>query len=108
MQIDFAERTGALIISPRFPRLDAVASPKFRELTVERVASKKHVIVDMHDVQAMDSTGLGSLISLLKRMPPGGQLYLVAPSKEVHALLKLTRLDRVLRWFDTVDAALAA
>ena len=108
MQVDFEERTGALIIFPRFARLDAVASPRFRELTAERVASMRHVIVDMRDVVAMDSTGLGSLISLLKRMPPGSSLHLVAPSKEVHALLKLTRLDQVLRWFESIDAALAA
>lgn len=108
MQIDFEDRKGTLIIFLRFSRLDALASPKFRELTAEKVASKSRVIVDMHDVVAMDSTGLGSLISLLKRMPPGSHLHLVAPSKEVHALLGLTRLDRVLRSFNTVDAALAA
>ena len=58
---------------------------------------KKHIVLNLAAVNFVDSSGLGELVrthaSVRSR---GGQLKLVNPSKHVHDLLKMTKLDRVL------------
>jgi anti-sigma B factor antagonist len=58
---------------------------------------KKHIVLNLAAVDFVDSSGLGELVrthaSVRSR---GGQLKLANPSKHVHDLLKMTKLDRVL------------
>ena len=107
MVVDFDERDGCLIIRPRFSRLDALVAQVFREEVVGKVSQHAVVVLDLNDVESMDSTGLGTIISILKRMRPGTNLRLARLSPAVRVLLELTRLDRVLRIFVDVDAAVA-
>jgi anti-sigma B factor antagonist len=51
----------------------------------------------MSSVDFIDSSGIGELIRMQTSVQRhGGQLRLVSPSKHVHDLLKMTKLDRVL------------
>jgi anti-sigma B factor antagonist len=108
MLVDFVEQQGCLVIRPHCARLDAAAAPTFRELAGARVPRYAVVVLDLHAVDGMDSTGLGTIISIVKRMPVGGSLRIARPSKAVQVLLELTHLNRVLRTFDDLDAALRA
>lgn len=108
MDIHIEEKgPGVALMQPRFPRLDAVAAPEFRAFTRERLGGFSLVVIDMSHVAAADSTGLGALIGVLKCLPAGGHIRLVGASESVKTLLRLTRLDRVLRSFATVDEALS-
>jgi len=54
------------------------------------------IILNLADVDFIDSAGLGELVrSLASIRSHGGQLKLVSPSENVHKLLKITKLDRV-------------
>ncbi len=108
MKVDVYERDSALVIKPCFGRLDALAAPGFRDLAVAGIAGHTVVVVDLSDVESMDSSGLGTIVAILKRMAPGGSLRIAKPSASVRVLLDLTRLNRVLRTFDDVDTAVAA
>jgi anti-sigma B factor antagonist len=58
---------------------------------------KKHIVLNLAAVDFVDSSGLGELVrthASVRRH--GGQLKLANPSKHVHDLLKMTKLDRVL------------
>jgi anti-sigma B factor antagonist len=58
---------------------------------------KKHIILNLAGVDFVDSSGLGELVRTHASVRShGGQLKLVNPSKHVHDLLKMTKLDRVL------------
>jgi anti-sigma B factor antagonist len=58
---------------------------------------KKHIILNLAAVNFVDSSGLGELVRTHASVRShGGQLKLVNPSKHVHDLLKMTKLDRVL------------
>jgi len=67
--------------------------------TIRRLADqgKEHIILNMSGVDFLDSAGLGELVrahaSVRSR---GGQLKLANPSKHVHDLLRMTKLDSVL------------
>lgn len=64
------------------------------------------VIIDLAQTVFVDSTGLGALVSGLRRArEAGGDLRIVAPSEQVSTVLSLTNLDRVLFPFPDVEAA---
>jgi anti-sigma B factor antagonist len=108
MQIAFEERNGALVATPQEPRLDALVAQDFRDQLTPRLVGRRRIVLDLHQVVFIDSSGLAALIAVMKRVPPEGTLRLAAPSVSVRALLKLTRLDHILSSFADVSAAIAA
>ena len=58
--------------------------------------SPLELVVDLHDLAFMDTTGLGVLVHALKRMRErGGELTLSAPSPSTRKLLDISGLDRI-------------
>jgi len=58
---------------------------------------KKHIALNLAAVDFVDSSGLGELVRTHASVRShGGQLKLASPSKHVHDLLTMTKLDRVL------------
>jgi anti-sigma B factor antagonist len=58
---------------------------------------KQNIILDMSGVDFLDSAGLGELVRAHSSVRSrGGQLKFVNPSKHVHDLLRMTKLDHVL------------
>jgi anti-anti-sigma factor len=89
-------------------RLDLTSVGAFRAATGHAIEDGSvNVIVDLQHVDFIDSSGLGALVGEFRRArDAGGDLRIVAPLPEVHELLSLMRLDRVLPPYPTVDAAL--
>jgi anti-sigma B factor antagonist len=57
----------------------------------------QRIILNMASVDFIDSSGIGELMRMQTSVQRhGGELRLVSPSKHVHDLLKMTKLDRVL------------
>ncbi len=66
-----------------------------------------HIIMNVVQVDFMDSSGLATLISLLKTARAAqGDLVLLAPSDSIRSLLELTRLNGVFTVFNTEAEAL--
>lgn len=64
------------------------------------------VVVDLSGTTFVDSSGLGALITGLRRTRQGGgDLRIAAPTEQVRAVLELTNLDRVLHPYASVEAA---
>lgn len=69
----------------------------------------KHIIVDLGSVGFMDSSGLGALIGLLKRVASrGGDVKLARPKPSVKLVLEITRANKIFNICSTVEEALAA
>ena len=69
----------------------------------------KHFVLDVQNVQFMDTTCLGCLVQALNRLAVnGGQIAVASPNHSVHYVFRLTRLDRVFRICSDVMSALAA
>jgi anti-sigma B factor antagonist len=70
------------------------------------LAKKIQVVLDLAEVEFMNSSGLGMLIggaSTLKNA--GGRLKLANASEKIVALIKITKLTPVFELFDSVKAA---
>ena len=77
----------------------------------ERIARdrKGALVLDLSQLDYIDSTGVGVLVGALKRFRDGQrQILLAAPQRRILAGLRVTHLDTVFRIFDTLDQALAA
>lgn len=90
--------------------LDMTTAPGVRARTFRLIADGcPHLIIDLSGVTFCDSTGLGTLIGILRRVGrEGGSLRLVAVSDRLARLLHTTGMDAVLNIHTTVAVALGA
>jgi len=101
-----ATATGAVVVGAK-GRLNMTAAPALREQLRTLVQSgENRLVVDLSGVDAIDSSGLGALISGLKAArQSGGDLRIAAPCAQVTAVLELANLNRVLKAFESADLA---
>lgn len=91
-------------------RLDATSAPELREEFREFISGgHTRLVLDFSGVSFVDSSGLAVIITLLKSATAsGGDVVLAALTPPVRSLLELTRLNKVFRIYDQVDAACEA
>ena len=64
-------------------------------------------VIDFSETGYIDSSGLGVLVSLSKKIrEQGGELRLSGLNEDLRTLFELTKLDTLFRIADTKDAAL--
>ncbi len=76
-------------------------------LSNEIEAGRSRLVLDLGKVSFIDSTGLGALVGLLKRVGMRGELVVCGVQPSVEQMFRLTRMDRVFRIFRTADEAVA-
>jgi len=79
-----------------------------RALTDACADSPQRIVVDLGEVEFIDSTALGVLIEARSKMTNGRAFLLAAPGLETRRALKISGLDRHFSVHDTVPAALEA
>jgi len=77
--------------------LDAVTAPELRSVVDDLVNSnRKEVTLDLSALKLIDSSGVGVIVSLFKRVRAyGGQVRIVGLKDQPRAIFRLLRLDRV-------------
>src|SRR5688500_15586846 len=77
--------------------LDAVTSPSMRPVLDTLVGEqRKKITVDLEALRLIDSSGVGAIVSLFKRVKSyGGQMTIVGLRDQPLAIFRLLRLDRV-------------
>lgn len=97
-----------LILKPAARRFDASEALSFKAFFFEQVAKGyQQIAVDFSEIGFIDSSGLGCLVSCLKYLGAGGSLVVFNPGSAVQRTFKLSRMDKVLRIFDSKDAVMA-
>ncbi len=78
--------------------LDAMSTPELRPVIDAIVADKRpRVDVELSGLRLVDSSGVGAIVSLYKRMrAQGGQVGVKGLRDQPLAIFRLLRLDRVL------------
>ena len=89
--------------------IDMASAPQVRQHAVALVADgHDHLVIDLSGVDFCDSTGLGVLVAIVKRVRvAGGDFRLVSNDERFLALLEITRLNRVFDIYPTVVDATA-
>jgi anti-sigma B factor antagonist len=97
VQIETRQADGVLILTPLDQRIDAYMAAAFRTALIDRIdAGARRITIDLHRVDFMDSSGLGALVSALKRIGKDGELRVCSPKPGVRSMFELTRLNRVI------------
>lgn len=90
--------------------IDVATAPRLREQLISLVNDERYqIVVDMAAVDFIDSTGLGVLISGLKRVKTrGGTFALSCTEPRILKVFEITGLLAVFPVHDTVDDAISA
>jgi len=90
---------GVLKISLGLPRLDAAASSSLKEqLAFDLDPSVQRAEVNMSEVQFIDSSGIGVLLSIYRKLPQeGADVTLRNVNSGVQTVLELLRLHRIFK-----------
>jgi anti-sigma B factor antagonist len=77
--------------------LDAVTAPELRGVVDQLVAdARKSVTLDLSTLRLIDSSGVGVIVALFKRVRSyGGTVKIVGLRDQPKAIFRLLRLDRV-------------
>ncbi|MFH8738400.1 STAS domain-containing protein [Streptomyces sp. NPDC017964] len=88
--------------------VDVSSVPQIREHVLTCIEAGRHrLIVDLMGVSFIDSTGLGFLVSIAKRIRAHvGDLRLVITNPDVLQIFHITGLHRALQIYDSVEAAM--
>jgi anti-sigma B factor antagonist len=71
-------------------------------------AGARHLVIDLKGADYLDSTALGLLVGMLKRVREReGSLRLVGPKARVRKVFEITRLDQVFPIFESEAEAIA-
>jgi anti-sigma B factor antagonist len=110
MKFDLREKGGIVVISIEGKMVGGPDATLLSEKLHECVESgKKRFVLDMAQVDWMNSSGLGILIGGLSTVRNhGGNLKLANLGKKPRELLEITKLDRIFETYDKEDAALAS
>lgn len=88
-------------------RLDALTALEVRPTIDELVEQRaKRVVCDMQKLTMVDSSGVGAIVSLFKRLRTlGGDVKIARLNGQPKEIFRLLRLDRVFDVYDDVDTA---
>jgi anti-sigma B factor antagonist len=94
------------VIRPGVDRLTAANAKTFKEEVSGLIANgANQLIVDFGDVTFLDSSGLGALVGILKKIGHRGDLVVCGLGAEAAHMFKICRMERVFTVYPDVDTA---
>ena len=92
-----------------YGEVDVATAPSLREQLIGLVSDgSTNLVLDLEGVDFLDSTGLGVIVSALKRVRThGGDLRLVCTQARIRRLFEITGLDKAVPLLPSLDAAVA-
>lgn len=100
-----------LIITPDVANLDAAHAAEFKEKAVQLITENEinHVVLDMSQVEFIDSSGLGSFLSILRLLHgQGGELKLARVHRSIKTMFELVAMNKIFDIHDLIEDAIAA
>lgn len=109
MTVSFDVIKDIQIIVVEYKSLDASKVEEFVRLVSEEILKSKKNLIDLSKVDFVDSAGLGSLLSCLKKAKSGqGDLRVFGLTKSVRSLFELMRMQKIFSIYDDRAMAVAS
>lgn len=107
MQLSTRTEEQLRIVSVRGERIDAAVALEFKDaMRVQTEDGPKTVVLDLSEVQFIDSSGLGAIVAAMKNLGMDRKMALAGLTPTVQRVFQLTRMDSVFSVFPTLDGAL--
>lgn len=109
MELEHYTSGNHLIVVLKEARLDAAVADEFKTRMLEFIeAGQCQLVLDLSEIDFIDSSGLGAVVSVLKGVGAHGSLRLCGLQDGVMSIFKLTRMNKVFSIHPTAEAAVAA
>lgn len=109
MDVETEDKGNVLVIKLLVPRLDASSAVGFSSLLDRAMADGRfQILIDMGEIQFIDSSGLGAMTSGKKKIGDKGRIAFCGLQPQPQRMLSLTRMDRVFNLHADRDEALGA
>lgn len=109
MRIEESRTGEVLVVKPMDRRIDASSASAFKALLNDRIqGGQQRIVLNLSEVDFIDSTGLGAIVSSLKVMGESGDLVISNPRETVMSLFRLTRMNRVFQILPSEEEAVAS
>ncbi|MBP0481553.1 STAS domain-containing protein [Sagittula salina] len=97
------------IVRVEADRIDAAVAIHFKDRMREALGGATgRVILDLEEVDFIDSSGLGAIVAAMKLMPPGIKLELAGLTAAVDKVFRMTRMDSIFVIHPSAGTALEA
>lgn len=105
MDVSTRKTDGSIVVAVS-GELDVFTAPDFETALQELIsAGDTNLVLDLTDVDFLDSTGLGVMVKALKwAREGGGSLRVVATHERIVKVFRITGLDDVMALSDRVEA----
>lgn len=88
-------------------RIDAAVAIEFKDaMRAETENGTATVVLDLSQVEFIDSSGLGAIVATMKQLGGDRKLALAGLTPTVDKVFRLTRMDSVFPLYSTLDGAL--
>lgn len=108
MELNHTIQNKVLVVTPVGPSLDAREAREFKEKILDLINKNNihSIVVDMHTLQFIDSSGLGIFLSILKALhAQGGELKLANLNKPIRTIFELVSMHKIFEIYNTTEEA---
>ncbi len=103
LNFEMKDNVGILKVSGR---LDAYNSTEFKESFTKFAEQTVNFVLDLGNLDFLDSTGLGSLVACLKAISEkDGDIRIANMSEKPRMVFEITRAYKIFEIFDDVEVA---
>jgi len=107
MKLKVTRKDGILIITPQDKRIDASVATDFKSKLIDFLENgDKVIVINLSAVDFIDSSGLGALVLILRKIGTDGRIKLCKLNESVRSIFELTRLDEVFEIHKSVEGAI--
>ncbi|SFJ51713.1 STAS domain-containing protein [Celeribacter neptunius] len=106
MKLEHQDFDDVRVVSVGENRIDAACAIQFKdEMRALSDSGPARIVLDLGNVEFLDSSGLGAVVAALKAVRNGQQLELAALHPTVQRVFRLTRMDTVFKIHTSVADA---
>jgi anti-sigma B factor antagonist len=97
---------GVTVVKLLESRLGAEQAAQFKSAIGALIAEGyTELVLDLSNLQFMDSSGLGAMVSVLKMLSHRGNVMVAGVSENLFSLFRMTGMDRVFPVYRSADEA---
>ncbi|WP_106743756.1 STAS domain-containing protein [Yoonia maritima] len=94
------------VIRPGVERLTAVNAREFKDEVSTLIEQGAYqLVIDFKDVSFLDSSGLGVLVGILKKVGSRGELTVCSLGASIEQMFRISRMDRVFTSYPNAEIA---
>ena len=105
MDLIHAQQGEYLVVTVNAMRIDASAALEFKDSMNAIDESNSKILLNLEQVEFIDSSGLGAVVSFMKHLGKGRKMDLRALTPTVENVSRLTRMDSIFSIYSILEQA---